>query len=95
MTRSKMVGEAREAACGRSLHARPDRPGASDFKHVDGRPHPLHRHGAERLDCDVALSEAEGIDRQTDTPGERQLLHPPGEVRRLAHGGPPGRRRGP
>jgi hypothetical protein len=78
--------EACEAARGGGVQPGPERSSRGHLVHLDGCLQPLHRHGAERLDRDVALGEAEGVDGQADRPRRRELLHAGGQVRRLAHG---------
>jgi hypothetical protein len=54
---------------------------------VDGRLQPLDRHRAEGLHLDVAFGQPERIPGEPDGAGRGELLHPSGQVRRLAHGG--------
>ena len=59
-------------------------PGAGQFVHFDWRGEPFHRDRTERLHVDVPLDERERLRREPDRSWRGQLLHPSGEVRRLA-----------
>ena len=78
--------EAREPAAGRGLQTRPRRPRPRQLVDLHGLGEPLHRHGTERLHLDVALGQRQRVGRDHDRAGIGELLHPRGQVRRLADG---------
>jgi hypothetical protein len=79
--------ETGEAPEGRGLQARPRRPRPCQLVDLHGLGEPFHRHGTERLHLDVALGQRQRIGRDHDRAGIGELLHPRGQVRRLADGG--------
>ena len=76
--------EARQAAGRGRLEARSRRRRPRPLVDLDRLAKPFHRDGAQRLHLDVALGEPQGVGRQADRAGVGQLLHPRGQVRRLA-----------
>ena len=68
------------------LQAGPDGPRPSHLVDLQSVGKPLHRHEAQRLHLDVALGERQRIGRDDNRAGIGELLHPRGQVRRLADG---------
>jgi hypothetical protein len=80
---SHEVGEATQR---RHLDA-PHRARAHELEDLDRRVAAAHGERAERLGVEQGLGEGEGGAREPDGPGRRHLLHPGGQVCRLADGG--------
>ena len=78
--------EPRQPAPGGRLQAGPRRARPRHLVDLHGVGEPLHRHGAERLHLDVALGQRQRLGRDHDRAGIGELLHPRGQVRRLADG---------
>jgi hypothetical protein len=78
--------EVGEAAQRRHLDA-PHRARAHELEDLDRRVASAHGERAERLGVEQGLGEGEGGAREPDGPGGRHLLHPGGQVCRLADGG--------
>jgi hypothetical protein len=78
--------EPREPAPGGRLQAGPRRASARHLVDLDRVSEPLHRYGAERFHGDVALGQRQCLGRDHNRAGIGELLHPRGEVRRLADG---------
>jgi hypothetical protein len=68
------------------LEARPGRPRPEQLEHLDRLGQPIDRQRPERPHLDVALHQRERLGRQRRGVRLRKLLHPGGEVDRLAHG---------
>ena len=76
-----------QAADGRGLEARADRGGPGQFVDLEQHLQPLDPHRAERFYLDVAFGQRQRLGRDHDRAGIGELLHPRGQVRRLADGG--------
>jgi hypothetical protein len=68
----------------RRLQTGSHRRGPDELEDLHSLRDALDRHRAERPDLDEAFGQAQRLRRQPDRPRERKLLHPGGEVRRLA-----------
>jgi hypothetical protein len=79
--------EADEPARGGGLEAGARRPHARHLVDLHGLGEPLDRNGAEGSHREEALHEVGGRGREEDAPGAGELLHPRGQVGRLADRG--------
>ncbi len=78
--------ETGEAPSGGRLQTRSRRPSADQLVHLDRTVEPFHRHRPERFHLDVAFAEPQRLAGDEHGACRRNLLHPGGEVRRLADG---------
>ena len=69
------------------LQARAGRASAHQLAHLHGRGQPLDGHRAQGGDLDPALRQPQGVGRQPNAPGRRELFHAGRQVRGLANGG--------
>jgi hypothetical protein len=76
-----------EPSRGRRVQPGPAGTSADHLVNVDGGLQPLHRHRPEGFHLDVAFRQPQRVRGEPDGAGRGELLHPGGQVRRLAHGG--------
>ena len=69
------------------LQARAGRASAHQLAHLHGRGQPLDGHRAQGGDLHPPLRQPQGVGRQPNAPGGRQLFHAGRQVRGLADGG--------
>ncbi len=78
--------EARQPAPRGRLQSGPRRARPRHLVDLHGVGEPLHRHKAQRRDCNEAFHELQGGGRQQNAARARELLHSSRQMRRLAYG---------
>ena len=77
--------ETGEPTGGKRLQARPGGCGTDELEHLHRVRQPLDRDGAQRFDLDKPFGQPQGLPRGEHRARRRHLLHPRGQVGRLAH----------
>ena len=78
--------EGRQPPRRKRLQARAGRAGAHQLAHLHGSGQPLDGHRAQGGDLDPSLRQPQGLGRQPNAPGGRELFHAGRQVRGLADG---------